>query len=479
MKRILNAVIALTVLSGFQAYAQYRDDIAPADTVSSKLNLSLVDSSAAPTVISLDKALEIALSENVSVQVAEKEIKRTEYAKKGTYAALFPQINGTGSYSRTLIRNDIRAMMGDSDLTNAMSNTKIGSLNSFSFGANAALPIVNAQLWESVKISGLGVETAVEKARASKLDMVTQVRKAYYAVLLAKEAFNVYRSVYENAVANFDKIEKKYQAQKASEMEYLRAKTTVSNAIPNVYNAESNVVLALWQLKAVMGIDLEENIDTEGSLDDYTEHLFRDIHEKDSLDLTNNTTLRQFSLQEEQLRRNWRLQSFAFIPTLSASINITYSAVANDPIKKLGWFPYSTVGLSLSIPICSGGRNFNNARAAKNQYEQMQLQRADTERNLRIAARNYLVTMETSMKSYYSAKDALASAQTSYDIVAKSYELGRSTLTDLNDAQLALTQSNLSLSQAVYNFIVAKAQLEQMLGEGLEEVEAASETSEK
>ena len=72
--------------------------------------------------------------------------------------------------------------------------------------------------------------------------------------------------------------------------------------------------------------------------------------------------------------------------------------------------------------------------------------------------------METNMKSYYAAQTAVASAQKGYDITEVSYKAGRSTLIELNDAQLALTQSKLAESQAIYNFLTAKAQLEQTLG---------------
>ena len=68
------------------------------------------------------------------------------------------------------------------------------------------------------------------------------------------------------------------------------------------------------------------------------------------------------------------------------------------------------------------------------------------------------------MKTYYSAEEAVALAQKSYDVVSKSYEVGRATILDLNDAQLALTQARLGQSQAIYNFVIAKAQLEQTLG---------------
>ena len=98
------------------------------------------------------------------------------------------------------------------------------------------------------------------------------------------------------------------------------------------------------------------------------------------------------------------------------------------------------------------------------QAETLDLQRTDTERQLKIAIRQYLNQMETALKSFGSAESAVGTARKAYDIAAKSYDVGRSTLTDLNDAQHALTQSQLGVCQAVYNFVVAKANLENTLG---------------
>ena len=98
------------------------------------------------------------------------------------------------------------------------------------------------------------------------------------------------------------------------------------------------------------------------------------------------------------------------------------------------------------------------------QQQELDLHRINTERQLRIGIRQHLNTMATNMKSYYAAGEAVEMAQKAYDISEKSYNVGKSTITDLNDAQLVLTQSKLSASQAIYNFMVAKANLEQMLG---------------
>ena len=411
-------------------------------------------------VITLEQALEIALSENVSVKVADLEIKRSEYAKKGAYAALYPQIDLTGSYQRTIKKQVMYMTMNGQSM-----GIEVGKSNTINAGASAAMPVVNAQLWGSLKLSALDVELAVEKARSSRLEMVTQVKNAYYAVLMAKEAFDVYKEVYENAVLNLEETQKKFDAQKTSEFELVRAKTSVANAVPNVYNAESSVILALWQLKAVLGVDLDMDLDVAGKLEDHSQQMFYDIHQHDSVSLDNNTTMKQLAIQMEQLAQNIKLQKFANIPSLALAFNFSYMSMADDvSFKEFPWTPYSTVGLSLNIPIFAGGKRYQAIRQAKNQHQQVQLQVANTERQLKIAIRQSLNSMEMNMKSYYAAQTAAESAQKAYDIAAASYKLGRGTLLDLNDAQLALTQSQLAKSQAVYNFLSAKAQLEQTLG---------------
>ena len=459
-----------------------------------KETLEQAKSSETPVAITLEQALEIALSENISVKVADLEIKRTEYAKKGAYASLFPQIDLTGSYQRTIKKQvmymdfDMSSLTGGAGAgagtgtegteggatgstgsgssSSSGGGLEVGRLNTLNAGVSAALPIVNAQLWTSLKISGLDVELAVEKARGSRLDMVTQVKNAYFAALFAKEAFNVYKEVYENAVKNLEEAQKKFDSDKVSEFEVIRAKTSVANAIPNVYNAESSLILALWQFKAVLGVDLDMNLDVAGKLGDFSQHMFYDIHQHDEISLDKNTTMKQLAIQAEQLAQNIKIQKYATLPTLSLGFNFAMTTMANDvKFSEFKWTPYSYAALSLNIPIFAGGKRYQAIRQSMNQYQQMQLQQLNTERQLKIAIRQSLNTMEMNMKSYYAAQDAVAAAQKAYDIAEASYKVGRGTLLELNDAQLALTQAQLSESQAVYNFVTAKAQLEQTLGQ--------------
>ena len=428
-----------------------------------------METQATPKVISLDQAIEIALSENASVKVADMEIERTGYARKGTYASLFPQIDGNANYQRTIKKQVMYMdfdMPGGGGEESPMSNgIEVGRWNTWNAGVSASMPLVNAQLWQSLKISDMDVELAVEKARSSRLEMVNQVKQAYFACLLAKDVFEVYKSVYENALENLEQTQRKYNAQKASELDLARSKTSLANAIPNVFDAENSVILSLWQLKAVMGVDLDENIDVFGRLSDYGEDMLGALVPEGMPKLDANSTMRQLSIQADQLAASIKAQQYASLPSLALSFSYSINAMANDyNFSEYRWSPSSYVGLSLQIPIFAGGKRYNAVRQARVQAAELDIQREETERQLKIAVRQYLNTMDTATKSYSSAASAVESAQKAYDIASMSYNVGKNTLTDLNDAQLALTQARLSESQAIHSYLVAKANLESTLG---------------
>ncbi len=410
--------------------------------------------------LTLDQALEIALSESNTVKIADMTVEKTGYARKGSYAALYPNINISGSYQRTLLKQ-VMVMEMPNPITGETQTAeiKMGRDNNINTSASASMPIVNAQLWESLKLSGLDVELAVEQARSSKIAMVKQVKQAFYAVLLAQKSHEVVANVYENAQKNYEKTLQRFNVGKASEVEHLRAQVTMMNAEPNVSSAENAVMLATWQLKAVMGIDLDTDVEVVGDLNDYTAQMLTPYVSEE--DLSNNSSLLQMGIQGRMLESTIRMQKKQYLPTLAASINYNYSAMGDEELR---WFPSSTAAVSLSIPIFDGFQKHYSIKQSKINKNMLDLQREDTERNLRIGIRNYNDQMALCIKNYQAAEATVEIAQKSYDISEKMYEVGKATLVELNDAQLALQQAQLTQAQAVYNFMVTKASLDELIG---------------
>ena len=464
-------------------------------------------------VLTLDDAIKIALSENASVKVADLEVKRTKYAQRGSYGQLFPQINATGMYNYAIKKQKVyfgsdaedsgssssgggmASMMSgimepimyyiqqlyeatstpfvpyvapSQEETSGDGAVEMGRTNQVTLGLSASMPVINLQLWESLRLSGDQVELAVEKARESRLGTVASVKQAYFAVLMAKASYEVYNAVYENAVQNYKFTESRYNVQKASEMDMARAKSSLAAAIPNLYNAENAIYLGLWQLKAVMGLELDRAVDVAGKLSDYAEHMFFDYNEgkeESTVSLDRNSQIRQLATQAETLARQIRMQQFAYVPTLSMQLSYNYYTQSDKfNLSQWKWLPSSTLVFSLNIPIFSGGQRYHAIKQTRVQADELAIQRANTERQLRIGIRQSLSNMETAMRTYDAARSAVESAEKAYNIASKSYQLGKSTLTDLNNTELTLTQTRMQAVQAIYNFAIAKAGLEQTLG---------------
>ena len=410
--------------------------------------------------LTLEQALEIALTESPTIKIAEQEIEVKRYAKEETYSSLYPRFDATAQYQRVIAKQTMSMQMGEQAQT-----IKVGSDNSFNGGITASMPIVNAQLWESLKVSVADIMLTIEKARSSQIDMIEQVTKAYFGILLAKESEVVFQRVYDNAVENNKNIQKRYEVGSVSEYDLITSNVSVQNAIPNLIEAQNAVVLALWQLKALLGIDLQKNIDVAGSLMDY-EAQMNYAMTLEQLDLSNNTTLKQLNIQEGMLESAHKIAKYANIPTLSINAAFLYTALGNDGafFQAKAWNPYSYAGVQLNIPIFAGLQRRAAIRQSAINLSNLQLQRENAERQLRVAVVQSLNNMQTNVKKFSAAAATVSQAQRGYEIAVKRYEVGRGTLVDVDNSQLALTQAELGRNNAIYNFLVSKVALDKILG---------------
>ena len=455
----------------------------------------------APLELTLDKAIQIALSENPTVKVADEEIQKKQYARKSTQSSLYPQIDAVGQYTRTL-KKQVMYMDGAFDITSMMlpvfqgmeqtfkgsvpdykdgtlmqniaANTppptggdqgiSIGRDNNWTGGFNLTWPVVVPTLWKTLQITSLDVELAVENARSSKINMVNAVRKAYYGVLMAKDVVKVYQESYDNAVLNFKNIQNKYQQGVVSEFDMIRADVNAKNFKPNLIQAQNAYNLASLSLKALLGIDMDREISVSGTLYDYEQSLYGDLLRMDTT-LTNNSDLKKFDIQTSQLQKTLELYKAQYLPTIAITGNYIYMSMNNNfRFGDYKWNPYSTIGISVSIPIFDGFKKANNIKQTKASLIQMQWQREDIVNNLKLAINSNISNMANYVEQVLSTKDVIAEAQKGYEISQKLYDTGMGTLLDMNTAQLGLTQARLAFAQAIYNFLTSKADLDKTLG---------------
>ena len=98
------------------------------------------------------------------------------------------------------------------------------------------------------------------------------------------------------------------------------------------------------------------------------------------------------------------------------------------------------------------------------QLKQLDQTRINTERQLKMQAQSYLNNMSASTEQVVSNKEAVFQAEKGRTIAEKRYEVGRGTILELNSSEVALTQAQLTYNQSIYDYLVAKADLDLVMG---------------
>lgn len=468
-------------------------------SIATVLVLTTVMSASAQTAITtdsvlhldMDRALTIALSESPTIKIADLEVKKTDYSKREVIAGLLPQIDASASYQRAIKKQrmfmsgkgfDIAGMMGaylgplyaatgvpfpetdNSASSSADEGFEVGLDNTYSMGFSATLPVIAPQLWKSVEISSINIQTKLEAARSSRLSLINEVQKAYYNVLLCQDSYKVLRDQYDNAKLNAETYASQYKQGTASEYDVLRSEVAMRNIEPSLLSTENAVKLSKLQLKVLMGIDAGIEVVINDSLANYEQDMYN-VTMSINRSLDNNTDLRQLDLQTKMLQKTATLQKFAYIPTLGAQFGYNWISMSDgNMFKNFRFNPYSTVAVALNIPIFSGGSRFYKVKQAQANVAQMGFQRENLVRALDMQVQAQIDNISKSVKQIDSNKLGVQQAEKAYKIMQKSFEIGSATFVTLNDAELALTRARLAYSQAIYDFLAGVSDVQKLLG---------------
>ncbi|MCQ2056808.1 MAG: TolC family protein [Bacteroidaceae bacterium] len=408
--------------------------------------------------LTLEDAVRIAISENPTIKVAEQQIELKKISKDEAWQSLLPSADLSGTIQYTVLA----AVMKLNDM-----EFKMGKDNTSTWNGQfqISLPIFAPTVYATMNLTRSDLENAVEQSRSSRLDLVNQVTKAYYQVILAQDSYDVLCKSFEQAQKNFDLVNSMYELGGTSEYDKISAEVQVRSMNPSVIQARNAVSMAKLQLLVLMGISADTEISIEGSLEDYEEQLYVESLDESGYSLDNNTNMRQLELSGTMLNQTLRVQKMNFLPTLALSGSYSFQSMYNEDwnIGNYAWAKSSNVVLSMSVPVFRMG-NFTKLRSTRLQISQLAENRDYTERQLGMQVRNYRDNMSANAEQVASNREAIQQAEKGREIASKRYEIGKGTILELNNSEVSLTQAKLTYSQSIYNYLAAKADLDKVLG---------------
>lgn len=439
--------------------------------------------------LSLDKALEIALSDNPTIKVAGLEIERQDWVRKQTIGNLLPNVSVSGQYSYSIVKQEMAKGLS------------FGADNSISTQASLSLPLFAPTVYETLKMNQTQLEQAVESARSSKINLANEVKKGFYNILLAEQSLVVLKESEKSIAETVANTEKMYAQGLASEYDLLSAQVQLSNLKPNIIQTENSIKTSKLLFKMYLGLPADANFTLVGTLDQMADQASVNTIPTDSVDISNNTDLRSLDLQAQMLNHQLKLTNASRLPTIAAFSNFIFSGNDNtmdfgsmmgggmggpgagsgsgstgsgSTTKKEWWWQHPlSAGITISIPLFSGGRNLHKISEINNSLSQLSLQREYLRQSVNIQVENAFNSILTAREKMASNEITVRQAQKAYDIALVRYNAGTSTILELNSSELSLTQAKLNYSQATYDYLAARADYEKIIGQGFEPEQTA------
>ncbi len=444
-------------------------------------------------VFSLGRALRIALVNSQTLKDTEMDLERARQQVKEAWSNVLPDIRGTATYTRNVLTQQIflPAQFFDPGAgPGELRAVRVGSDNSWQAGLTASQP-----LFEYTALVGLGAAARfealqVERVRGSAQQVVTAVRIAYFNVLLAQENVRLIQGSIDRVTQTLEETRAMNRAGTASAYDVLRLEVQLSNLVPNLRRAEFDLEASRRALLVEMGLYPDEEIRVEGQLDEVDlEDLSRNTPENAALLAVsgvgvpadvNFDEVVQLALQRRsdvrQIRSNIFLeeanlqaQKAEYFPTLSITGNYSISAQQDGSPVFFGEnrnqrTTLGTAGLVVQLPIFTGfsrDARVQQVRANIRQNE-YRLERAELQAVNEL--RSMMDNVNEARERATSQKQAVAQAQRGFEIASAQYNAGIGTRLETTEAELALTQSEFNYAQAVYDYLVARAQLELSAG---------------
>ncbi len=429
-------------------------------------------SSAESLKLDWDAALEMALEKSEDIAAAQDEIERADLQVGEAYSNAMPTVNASGVFQHYFkIPESIMilppAFTGAPEeirirIKQGAENTAIGTVELNQpvwLAGKVGIAIKLAKLYK--KISRHGLRVTKEELRQSLVG-------AFYGALLADEFLSVSREALAQAERHYEQVQNLHEQGMVSEYDLIRARVGVANVRPQVAEAEASQEIAYKGLKLMIGVDVDQDVELVGSLDQaVTDPLDYDKSVDVAMQLR--SEFNQLGLQAELYEGNYIVEKRSSLWP-NVFVNFNYRTMVSEEDFKFTKYEFLdgfSGTLSISMPLFDGFASHNRAQTALVNKRAALRQRAYLEKGVKVQIAEALSNFKKAEEQLEAARQTLAEAEKGDRIAEVRYREGVGTQIERLDAQLQLNSSKVNVLKAKYDLLNARAAYDRALGQGM------------
>lgn len=390
--------------------------------------------------LTLDEAVSLATVNNTSINKAKLSLNSLKNTNKYSWNSVSPTASIKGTWT-----DDIE---GD--------YTSVG----ISGTVNIAL---STNLYSSIQKAKLNYQNGLISYEQTVRQIERDVRKSFYNLLYLQENLKLQKRSLETSYTTYTNNQEKFQKGQISELDVLSSRVNYQQKKPEVEKAESNLKNYFSSFKQIIGIEQEEEIQLDGSLESIlkTKTISHDslpesyINAPDISKAELNVKLEENAVLAERFS--------AYAPSITGSLQVgkskrstvdewttTNNLSVGVTIPLDGWLPWSTKAVSIKNAI-------NSLKASELNLE-------NTKTDILVQTESCLRKINTSITQIESLKANVTLANETYEMTKTAYNYGKTSLLNLQNANNSVLSANVSLKSEAYNLISAILDLEYLLG---------------
>jgi len=405
-----------------------------------------------PGSFSIEKCVEIALENSPLILIAEGSVRKSELDVGDARAGYLPDINLSGGY-----------------YLNETYNAFSWNSNHYDLALSASMkPFSSGRTYLDIERSDANLMSSREGYRLTRMNLIMEVIRGYYNLLMASQMLDLRKGTLEQKEYQLEFSKAQFELGMVPRADTLKARAALEGARVNLHEANGELLIGTAELNEIMGLDLDFPISIED-----VEVKKLNIPEFDSvltLAYSNRPDIKQQESSISASKYNMMIAWLNRLPTLTLSggysLNAERFAFEDLPLNRINWDDNSdwSVGMVLSFPIFDGGVKSRAIRKANIDLNNVRLGYENLKRQAKLEVKSAHINLENASKKIELTERQVASAQESYEAALGRYKNGLAPITEVMDAEVALTQGKVNFINSKYDFLEAEALLKRAIG---------------
>ncbi|WP_018613566.1 TolC family protein [Segetibacter koreensis] len=407
----------------------------------------------------LQECIQYALKHQPVLHQSQIDEEITETTIKTALSDWYPQVNATYNLQHAL-------QLPTSFFPDANGNkrpTRIGVKNTSNIQFTLNQSIFNPDLLLASKTAGDVRKQARQSTTSNKIDVVVEVSKAYYNLLLSKQQVKVLDENIVRLERSLRDAYNQYQGGIVDKTDYKRAQIALNNTRADRKRAREQVEAHYSNLKQLIGYPIQNTFSVVYDSLQMEREVFIDTLQQ--VQTNNRIEYQLLQTQQSLLQANVKYNKWSYLPTVSAFANYI-PTFQSDRFTNLynHVYPSSAIGLQVTVPIFQGRKRVYNVRNANLQLLRLQWSMEDLNNQVKSEYMQAVSAYKGILAEYNALKENLALAEDVYNTLRLQYTAGIKTYLDVIIAETDLRSAQLNYLTALNEVLSSKLDMQRALG---------------